>query len=84
MDFDPEVMEVIRKAFTALERSHPDVLVRISSAIEAVRGQTSQLPVVEAVFRDAGKALIATDKPAAQILFKVAETLAEISTYRLL
>ena len=81
MDFEPEVEEVIRKAFTALERTHLDVLVRISSAIEEARGQTSQLPIVEAAFRDAGKALLATDSNAAQTLFRVAETLAEISTY---
>jgi hypothetical protein len=77
MDFEPQVMEVIRKAFTALERSHPDVLVRISSAIEASHGDTSRLSIVEAAFRDAGKALLTTDKGAAQTLFRVAETLAE-------
>ena len=77
MDFEPQVMEVIRKAFTALERSHPDVLVRISSAIEASLGDTSRLSIVEAAFRDAGKALLTTDKGAAQTLFRVAETLAE-------
>jgi len=81
MEYDSEVIEVIREAFVALQGSHPEVLARISAAIEIARGHDSELQEIEAVFRDAAKALVPSDKAAAQTLFKVAETLAEISTY---
>jgi hypothetical protein len=81
MDHDQEVMGVIREAFVALQGSHPEVLARISSAIKAASGQDSNVALVEAAFRDAALALVPTDKSAAGTLFKVAETLAEISDY---
>ena len=81
IDYDPEVMRVLREAFTALHGSHPEVMAKIADVIEAARGHESPIPIVEAAFRDAGKALLPTDRDAAQTLFRVAETLAEISTY---
>jgi hypothetical protein len=81
MDESEEVAEVIRAAFAALQGSHPEVLARISSALDAARREDSNASTIEAAFRDAAKVLLATDAGAAQTLFTVAETLAEISTY---
>lgn len=81
MNESEEVTKVIREAFAALQTSHPEVLARISSAIDAARGRDSNASSIEAAFRDAAKALVLTDPGAAQTLFTVAETLAEISTY---
>jgi predicted transcriptional regulator len=81
MNYNAEVAEVIREAFKTLQGSHPDVLARISSVIESTRGDDSEIQTVEATFRDAAKALMPTDRGAAQTLFTVAETLAEISQY---
>jgi hypothetical protein len=77
MDETAEVAEVIRAAFEALQGRHPEVVARISSAIESVE----KVQDVEAAFRAAAIGLVPTDKEAAGVLFKVAETLAEISTY---
>lgn len=87
MDFDPQVMNVIREAVEALQGSHPAVIAQIAAVVEAARidasggDQYSKIHNVEAAFRSAGKALLPTDKDAAQALFKVAETLGEISAY---
>jgi hypothetical protein len=81
MDHRAEVTEVIHEAFKSLQGSHPEVLARISSAIELARGQDSEIQNVEAAFREAAIALVPTDKGAAKTLFTVAETLAEISQY---
>jgi hypothetical protein len=76
-----EFTAAIREAFSELQGSHPDVLARISSAMESARGHDSEIQTVEVTFRDAAKALVATDKGVAQTLFKAAETLAEIANY---
>jgi len=73
-----EFTKVIREAFNELQGSHPDVIARISSAIESAHGHDSEIQTAEITFRDAAKALVPTDKGAAQTLFKAAETLAEI------
>lgn len=71
MDYDSEITAVLREAFKALHGSHPEVMTKIAATVAAARGQPSQVPIVEAAFRDAGKALMATDKDAAQALFTV-------------
>jgi hypothetical protein len=88
MDFDQEVVDIIREAFVALQDSHPAIMAQIAAAVEAARvdasangDQYSKIQNVEAAFRSAGKALLPTDRDAAQTLFKVAETLGEITAY---
>jgi hypothetical protein len=81
MDYEKEVTQVVSDAFVALRGSHPELLARISSAIDAARGNEFELQRVESAFRDAAKTLLATDKAAAQTLFTAAETLGEISSY---
>jgi hypothetical protein len=81
MDHDSEVGEVIRDAFAALQGPHPAVMAMIGAVIDATRGQAHHVSAVEAAFRDAGKAIVSSDKESARILFKVAESLAEISSY---
>jgi hypothetical protein len=80
-DETAEITEVIRAAFNELQGLHPEVLSRISSAIESARGHDSEIQEIEVAFRDAAKSLVPTHKSAAQTLFQVAETLAEIANY---
>jgi hypothetical protein len=81
MDETAEVAEVIRAAFATLQGRHPDVVARISAAIGALGGGDSNVHDIESAFRTAAIGLVPGDKDAAQVLFKVAETLAEIATY---
>jgi hypothetical protein len=77
MEHDSEVMEVIRGAFEALQGTRPEVLARISSAIESARSHASEIQEVEVAFRNAAKAkaLVSIDKATAQTLFTAAQTL---------
>ena len=74
---DAPGLEILRDAFVALSESHPELVAKLSAVMESSRGERSALPVVEAGFREAARALLPTDRDAAETLFVLAEVLAQ-------
>ena len=79
----PDPIEILREAFTTLDGKHPELVAKIAQAMQSSRGQDSQLPAVEAAFREAAVSLVPVDKDAAETLFTIAEVLAQIPRYKL-
>jgi hypothetical protein len=65
----------------AVELAEQRDIARPIAAVESSRGNESPLPAVEAVFREAARALLPTDRDAAETLFTFAEVLGARSNY---
>ena len=77
MEDKPQPLEILRAAFLSLQQSHPEMVTRLSVAMTPSDGGDSSLPDVAAAFREAARALVPTDKDAAETLFTLAEVLAQ-------